>query len=184
MKQGTKSAPNNQHKMPYHRYTHHHHTYQVNTLQQPQTTKPTTAATPTTPATPPLTHPAAPVKTGGLGVSEAELDTGPDDDGTAPLDDGDELVRWSPPPSSSPSLIGRQVWRTLEEEDEEVMTWERSTLVAAAAAVSVTGGTEMGWPAWEHWETTTFETAVVLLALQCGIYLHGRVYWDIGNGCT
>lgn len=102
------------------------------------------------------------MKTGGLGVNEAELDTGPDDDGTAPLD---ELVRWPPPPSSSPSLIGRQVWRTLEEaEDEagEVMTWERSTLVGAAAPVSLTGGTEMGWPAWEHWETTTFETAVLL----------------------
>lgn len=108
----------------------------------------------------PLRFEAAPVKEGG-GVGELE-DGGPEDDGV-PIEvgmRGVELVL-TVLLCTLVITIGEQdvytlVAATLDAEGV-VMTWERSTLVGVAPE---TGGTEMAWPAWEHWETTTLETAL------------------------
>ena len=41
---------------------------------------------------------------------------------------------------------------------------------AAVVVLAPTAGTEIGWPAAEHWETTTLETAFFSTCQQTGLY--------------
>lgn len=105
---------------------------------------------------------AAPVKAGLLAEAE-ELGTDPEDDGILPEDEAPAPGVDEAEPSL-PEEVGMAGAELASSERPERLVGEAPS----------TGGTEMGWPAEEHWETTMLETAVfLLLVLVFGIACDG-----------
>lgn len=98
---------------------------------------------------------AAPVKAGLLGEAE-ELGTEPEDDGM-PLEDEAPAPGVDEAEPSLPEEVGMA--------GAELASSERPERLVGEAPL--TGGTEMGWPASEHWETTMLETAVFSSVSPC-----------------
>ena len=103
---------------------------------------------------------AAPVKTGLLGETE-ELGTDPENDGML-LEDEAPAPGVDEADPSLPEEVGIA--------GAELASSERPERLVGEAPL--TGGTEMGWPAAEHWETTTLETAVSSVSSGASCY-HG-----------